>query len=133
MIEYSKSFYFLDKHLFLFTMPAKMTFSVFDNVNNKKADGLKYDLWRINDNTNRVNIKQDTITDDNQHVLVQANTNEDLGSYEVVLYIKDYYKQNNPDIDVQDSRMTVPFGVNDLNQDYHLNVHITPTTVTCTL
>jgi 5-hydroxyisourate hydrolase-like protein (transthyretin family) len=114
-------------------MSGKITFSVHDDVHNQKAEGIEYDLWRINNNTNRVNIKHDTITNDSSNVLVQANTNEDLGSFEVVLYIKDYFERLNPNLDVQDSRFVVPFGMNELNRDYHLNVHITPTGYTCTL
>jgi len=130
-----KKFLFLDRiYLFVFFMPAKMTLSVYDDVHNQKAEGIAYDLWRINNSSNRVNIKHDIITNNNNsHVLIQANTVEDLGSFEIVLYVKDYFEHCNPNLDVRDSRFTLPFGMNDLDRDYHLNVHITPTGYTCTL
>ena len=33
----------------------------------------------------------------------------------------------------KNSRIVIPFGVNTLDEDYHLNIHITPTGFTCTL
>jgi 5-hydroxyisourate hydrolase-like protein (transthyretin family) len=114
-------------------MSAKITLSVHDDVHNQKAEGIEYDLWRINDNTNRVKIKHDILTNNNVHILVQANTVEELGSFEIIFYIKDYFERFNQNLDLKDNRLIVPFGMNDLNQDYHLNVHITSTGYTCTL
>jgi 5-hydroxyisourate hydrolase-like protein (transthyretin family) len=114
-------------------MTGKMSLCVHDDVHNQNADGIEYDLWRINDGTTRVNIGHDTITNNSPHVLVQANTAEELGSFEVILYVKDYFERFNENIDVQDSRYILPFGINELNKDNHLNMHITPTGYTCTL
>lgn len=114
-------------------MTGKMTFSVHDDINNKNADGIEYDLWRINQPTDRVKIRHGIITNQNPHLLIEANTPEELGSFEVVLYIKDYFKHSNPDLNVENSRMVLPFGINQTDQDYHLNIHITPTSFTCTL
>jgi 5-hydroxyisourate hydrolase-like protein (transthyretin family) len=114
-------------------MTGKMTLAVHDDVHHQNADGIEYDLWRINNTTNRVNIKHDRITNNDPHLLVQANTEEDLGSYEIILYIKDYFEGFDQNVDVPHSRFILPFGMNQLDRDYHLNVHITPTSYTCTL
>jgi 5-hydroxyisourate hydrolase-like protein (transthyretin family) len=114
-------------------MSGKVTLSIYDDVHDKNAEGIEYDLWRINNNSNRVNIKHTTLTNDNQHVLLEASTPEQLGSYEVILFTKDYFERFNENIQVRDSRVIVPFGINERNEDYHLNIHITPTSYTCTL
>ncbi|CAF3178970.1 unnamed protein product [Rotaria sp. Silwood2] len=109
-------------------MTGKITLSVHDELHNQLANGIKYDLWHIHNDTNRVNIKHDTLTNnDSQHVLLQANTVEELGSFEVILYIKDYFDSFNENIQVRDSRIIVPFGMHELDRDYQLNIFITPT------
>ena len=113
-------------------MPAKMMLSVYDTVHNQNATGIEYDLWRVNNSTNRVNIKHDTITN-NPHVLTEANTSEELGSFELILYVKDYFDRFNENINVHQNRLIIPFGSTDLNRDEHLTVHIKPDGVTCTL
>ncbi|UJR21700.1 hypothetical protein I4U23_024777 [Adineta vaga] len=114
-------------------MPAKMMLSVYDNLHKKNAEGIEYDLWRVDKDSNRTNIKHATLTNDNSHVLVEANTEEELGAYEVILFAKDYFDKFNEDITMQDSRFTISFGMNELNQDYQLGVRITPDGYTCTL
>ena len=114
-------------------MTGKMTVSVRDDVHHRNAEGIEYDLWRINQSTDRVKIKHDRITNQNQHVLVQANTPDELGSFEIVLFVKDYFNTMDQNLDVPDSRVIIPFGINDINRDYHLNIGITPTAFTCTL
>ena len=114
-------------------MSGKITLSVFDSVHNQNATGIEYDLWRVNTSTNRVNIKHGTITNNDSHLLLHARTAEELGSFEVILYVKNYFERFNENISVQDSRFIIPFGFHDLDQDYHLTIHISPTGVTCTL
>ncbi|CAF1357806.1 unnamed protein product [Adineta steineri] len=114
-------------------MPGKMTFNVYDDVHKKNAEGIEYDLWRINNGKDRVNMKHEKLADGNSHVLVEANKEEELGTFEVVIYAKDYFDRFNEDIEVKNSRYVIPFGVKDLSQDYHLNIHISPTSYTCTL
>lgn len=114
-------------------MPAKMTVSVYDKVHLQNAQGLVYDLWRIRDPNNRENIKHSTIDTNSENVLVQANTAEELGSFELILYVQDYFKQFPDYTEMADSRFIVPFGINQLNKDEHLNVQIEPSALTCTL
>ncbi|CAF1141474.1 unnamed protein product [Rotaria sordida] len=114
-------------------MSGKITLAVHDELHNQYAEGIKYDLWRIDNNTNRIHVKNDTFTKNNSNVLLHAHTNEELGSFEVILYIKDYFDKFNENIHVQNSRITVPFGMNELDKDYELNIFITPTSYTCTL
>jgi 5-hydroxyisourate hydrolase-like protein (transthyretin family) len=114
-------------------MPAKMTVAVHDDVHHQNAEGIEYDLWRINEPNGRVKIRHDQITSTNSHVLIQANTPDELGSFEIVLFTKDYFEHLDQNLNVQNSRIIVPFGINQLDQDYHLNISITPTSYTCTL
>ncbi|CAF3027507.1 unnamed protein product [Rotaria socialis] len=115
-------------------MTGKLTVSVHDDAHNQNADDIQYDLWRINDNSNRVNIKHDTIiANSNPHVLVQANTVDELGLFEIILYIKDYFESFNENIHVQDSRIIIAFGMNNLNRDHHLRIFIRPDRYWCTL
>lgn len=114
-------------------MPGKLTISIYDDVHHQNAEGIEYDLWRINNNSNRVNIKHDTITNNNQYILIQTNTVDELGSFEIVLYIKDYFESFHENIHVQNSRIIIPFGVNALNRDDHLNIFIRPDSCSCTL
>ena len=110
-----------------------MTLGVYDTVHHQNAQGLAYDLWRIRDPNHRVNIKHDTMGATGEHVLVQANTAEELGSFELILYVKDYFERFPNHSEVPDNRFIVPFGMNRLNEDLHLNVQINPTGFTCTL
>ncbi|CAF1220120.1 unnamed protein product [Rotaria magnacalcarata] len=115
-------------------MTGKLTVSVHDDIHNQNADGIQYDLWRINNGSNRVNIKHGTITDNsNPYILLQANTVDELGSFEIILYIKDYFESFNEKIHVQDNRIIVAFSMNDLNQDHHLRIFIRPDRHWCTL
>ena len=114
-------------------MTGKLTLSIYDDTHHQNAEGLEYDLWRVVDSNNRVNIKHDQITDQHSHLLVQANTLNDLGSFELVLFVKDYFERFNENLHTPDSRMVVPVGFNSLDEDNHLSIRITPTTVTCTL
>jgi 5-hydroxyisourate hydrolase-like protein (transthyretin family) len=128
-----KKILFLDRNFLDLLMTGKTTIAVYDDVHHQDATGIEYDLWRVNNKTNRVSIKHDTLPSGHSHVLIQTNTAEDLGSFEVILYTKDYFDRFNEDIQVPNSRLTIPFGVNELNQDQHLNIHIKPTSFTCTL
>ena len=74
-------------------MPGKMTLSVHDDVHHQNAEGIEYDLWRVDTPTNRVIIKRDRITDENPHLLIQANTTEELGSFEVVSLYQRLFRQ----------------------------------------
>jgi 5-hydroxyisourate hydrolase-like protein (transthyretin family) len=114
-------------------MPAKMTVSVYDKVHRQNAQGLAYDLWRIRDPNNRVNIKSGTIDTTNQHVLVEVNKQEDLGSFELILYVKDYFQRFPDHTEMADGRFILPFGMNQFNEDEHLNIQIEPSAFTCTL
>lgn len=114
-------------------MTGKLTLSVYDDIHHQNAEGLEYDLWRIINPNNRVNLKHDRITDQRSHLLIEANTPEILGSFEVILYVKDYFEQFNENLNVRDSRMIIPVGINRTDEDHHLNIHITPTGYTCTL
>lgn len=114
-------------------MTGKFLLSVYDDIHHQNAEGLEYDLWRIVDSNNRVNIKHDRVPVERPHELIQANTPNDLGSFELILFIKDYFQRFNENLRVENSRLVIPFGFNDLNENYHLNIHITPTSFTCTL
>ena len=114
-------------------MPGKMTLGVTDGLHQQTAEHLAYDVWRIRGGSNRVNIKQGTIGVDREHVLVDVNTADDLGSYEVILYVKDYFDRFNENINVTDSRLIIPFGITTLDEKSHLNIRIEPTSFTCTL
>jgi 5-hydroxyisourate hydrolase-like protein (transthyretin family) len=114
-------------------MTGKMTVTVRDDVNHQNAQGIEYDLWRVNQSTDRVKIKHGRITDANPHLLVQANTPDDLGSFEIVLFVKDYFESTNQNLNMENSRLVIPFGFNEINRDYHLGICITPTGFTCTL
>jgi 5-hydroxyisourate hydrolase-like protein (transthyretin family) len=114
-------------------MTGKLTLSVHDDIHHQNAEGIEYDLWRINQSTDRIKIKHDRITNQNPHLLIQANTPDELGSFEIVLYVKDYFEHLNRDHNVQNSRIIVPVGINQIDQDNHLSIHLTSTGYTCTL
>ena len=110
-----------------------MTVSVYDDLHHRPARGLAFDLWRLQNEQNRVNIKHGTITDDHRNLLVETNRQEDLGSFELVLYIKDYFQQFPDYTEIEQGKVVLPFGMNQLGEDNHLNIHIQPTSFTCTL
>lgn len=103
------------------------TISIYDDINNCNAEGIKYDLWRINSNTDRVHIKHDVMKKEYPHVLIHTNGVDDLGSFEIIIYAKDYLD------DFPENRLIIPFGVNELNRDQHLSIHINQSGFTCTL
>lgn len=114
-------------------MSTKMTVSVYDDVHHQVARGLAYDLWRVRSPTERVKINEGTITDDRVNLLFETDREEDLGSFELVLHIKDYF-QGFPDYtEMELGKLVLPFGTSRLGVDDHLGVHITPTSFTCTL
>jgi 5-hydroxyisourate hydrolase-like protein (transthyretin family) len=108
-----------------------MTVSVYDDIHNHFADNIEYDLWRVNNN--RTFIKHDIITDNSKHLLFSVNTVEDLGYYEIVLYIKNYFDRFHENIKIPNHRLIIPVGMNELNQYYQLGIHITPTSHSCVL
>lgn len=114
-------------------MTGKLTFAVYDDVHHQNAEGLEYDLWRIINPNNRVNIKHDRITDQRMNLIIEATTPEQLGAFEIVLYVKDYFERFNENLNVQDSRLVISVGINRIDEDQFLNIHITPTGHTCTL
>lgn len=114
-------------------MSAKMTVSVYDDLHHRSAQGLIYDLWRIENHQNRVKVKNGTINDEERNLLIETNRSEDLGSFELVLYVNDYFQQFSDYTEIQQGKMILPFGMNRLAEENHLNIHIQPTCLTCTL
>ena len=111
-------------------MTMKMTLSIYDDMHQQTARGLAYDLWRIHSSTNRTQIKHDRISDHDQDLLIESDDESQMGSYELVLYTNDYFEQFT-DVDALcTARFIVPFG---FNQEQHLNIHIQPSSYTCTL
>ena len=110
-----------------------MIVCVRDDLHRRNANGLAYDLWRLENDSTRVKIKNGTITDEHPEVVVQANSEEELGRFEIVLFVKDYFEHFDEDITVQDSRFNIAFGMNALETDEQLNIHIKPDSYTCTL
>lgn len=116
-----------------FAMPAKMTFTVFDEVHDRHADGIEYDLWRIEKDSKRVNLGHKTFNGAQLQTLVEANKPEELGSFEIVLYVKEYFDRFNENIKVQDARYVLPFGMNNADEEGYLGIRINPDSYTCTL
>ena len=110
-----------------------MTVSVYDDLHHQPARGLTFDLWHLRNEQHRVNIKHGTITDDRHNLLLETNRQEDLGSFELVLYIRDYFQQFSDYTEIEQGKAVLPFGMNRLGEDNHLNIHIQPTTISCTL
>ena len=114
-------------------MPSKMIVRVRDDLHGRNADGIEYDLWRRESDSTRVKIKHDTITDEHPEVVLHANNESELGNFEIVLFVKDYFERFDENISVRDSRFNISFGMNAINTEEQLNIHIKPDSYTCTL
>ncbi|CAF4225229.1 unnamed protein product [Rotaria sp. Silwood2] len=110
-------------------MTGRMLISVYDDLHNKHADKIEYDLWRINNNTDRVFIKHDIFHENSENILFLVNTIDDFGTYEVVLNIRNYFEHFNENIELPISQFSLPVGMYELDQCYQLGIHITPTEV----
>ncbi|CAM4757742.1 unnamed protein product [Rotaria magnacalcarata] len=71
-------------------MTGRMLLSIHDDTHDQFADKIEYDLWRIYDN----NTKLQTI--------------DDLGCYEIILHVKDYFDKFNENIVLSESQFIIP-------------------------
>ncbi|CAF1146755.1 unnamed protein product [Adineta ricciae] len=119
--------------IFIVKMPSKMVVRVRDDLHRTNADGIEYDLWRRENDSTRVKIKHDTITNEHPEVVLHANNEDDLGTFEIVLFVKDYFERFDENINVRDSRFNISFRMNAINTEEQLSIFIKPDSYTCTL
>jgi len=115
-------------------MPGPVIVSVYDDEHKHPANGIKYDLWQINDGNGRVQLKQGTFDEKSApNVLLETDQAYPPGFFEIVLYTKDYFEKINKDLVLNDSRLTLSFGTNGNDHGLFLSINITPTGCSMTL
>ncbi|CAF3364099.1 unnamed protein product [Rotaria sp. Silwood1] len=114
-------------------MTGRMLITVHDDLHDKYADNIEYDLWRITENNDRIFVKHDKVHENSENILFLVHTNNDLGTYEVALYIKNYFQQFNENIDLPNDQFSIRVGMNEPREVQHLGIHIKPTEYSCVL
>ncbi|CAF3434653.1 unnamed protein product [Rotaria sp. Silwood1] len=102
-------------------MTGRMLITVHDDLHNKYADNIEYDLWRITENNDRIFVKHDKVHENSENILFLVHTNNDLGTYEVALYIKNYFQQFNENIDLPNDQFSIRVGMNEPREVQHLD------------
>ncbi|CAF0960861.1 unnamed protein product [Didymodactylos carnosus] len=120
-------------------MSARLTIAVTDDKHNQAAEKLELEVWRVvtdSSGVQRHRIKKDFINE--KGIIETPVIIDSFGAYEVILNTKGYYQrfsiqqQECTDMNVIQDKYVISIGVNELDKDYHLNIHITPTTYSAT-
>lgn len=102
---------------------------VLDTVRGSPAEGMKIELWQIGSDYNRKRIGEFTTNSDGRvdsPLLTKEESN--IGVYELVFYIADYFRGNGdmlPEPAFLDE-IPIRFGIADPNSHYHVPLLVSP-------
>ena len=109
-------------------MPAKLSTHVLDTAHGRPAQGMQIELWSLADEKPRLLKTVRTNADGRTDEPLLSAAEMQVGSYELVFYVGDYFvgKANAVGNVRFLDRVPVRFGIADANASYHVPLLVSP-------
>lgn len=106
----------------------KVTTHVLDTMHGLPGSSIKVDLYQVTDNQVKLLDSIKTNFDGRTDVPVLDSDKIEVGKYQLVFHVADYFKAKNVELDDQPflDDIVIRFGVSDVNMHYHVPLLVSP-------